>query len=327
MLILSRSDTLVLADLPACVAAVRAAFAAHGRGRSLGVARVHLRGLEGGEFHLTAGGLSLDDGEGAIGLKLNGRFPPVGGQGGQRVAGAVLLSDAATGRPLALLDSMLVTSLRTAAITAVVVDLLARRDASSALLVGAGRQARGQVDALRESGRVSVLSVFDLSPSQAEEVAAYARQTGLEARAVGNVRDAASRSDVIVTVTPARAPILFAEDVSPGSLVVALGADGPGKQELDVELLSRASVVVDITEQAAASGELQHALAGGGMTIGDVHAELGQILVGDRPGRTSDEELFVFDGTGTAFQDLAAAMLLVERAEAGGFGLNVALDA
>jgi ornithine cyclodeaminase/alanine dehydrogenase-like protein (mu-crystallin family) len=326
VLILNRTETREVASLPACIDAVESAFAEYGRGNSLGMARVHLSGLDGGVFHLTAGGLAGEP-DGAVALKLNGRFPPPGGVGGQRVTGAILMSDAATGTPLALLDSMVVTSLRTAAVTAVVVRALARKGASSALLVGAGRQGKGQMEALAAVGGIDRLAVYDVVADSAEALAADARALGLDARAVDEVGSVAGDCDVVVTITPARAPVLRAADVSPGTLVVALGADGPGKQELEPELLAGALVVVDVVEQAADSGELQHALAAGLMTPADVHAELGAILAGTRPGRTSDDQIVVFDGTGTALQDLAAATLLVGEARRRGLGLEIDLAA
>jgi ornithine cyclodeaminase/alanine dehydrogenase-like protein (mu-crystallin family) len=157
--------------------------------------------------------------------------------------------------------------------------------------------------------------------------AGYARELGLDAEAVDDVGAAARRSEVIVTITPARTPIVQADDVAPGTLVVALGADGPGKQELDPALLLRGLVVVDILEQAADSGDLQHALAAGLMRREDVHAELGQIVAGVRPGRSADDQTFVFDGTGTALQDVAAARLLVDEARRAGLGVDVDLTA
>ena len=109
--------------------------------------------------------------------------------------------------------------------------------------------------------------------------------------------------------------------------MLALGADAPGKQELEPELLTEAFVVPDILEQAAESGELQHALGAGLMTREGVHAELGEILAGARHGRTDARQTFVFDGTGTALQDLAAATLLLEEARRRGVGLEVELQA
>ena len=154
MLVLTRSDTLELASLPDCIDAVAGAFRAYGEGRSLGAGRLHLHGLGGGAFHLTAGGIAFDGARGVVGAKLNGRFPPLDGETGQRLAGRSSSPMLATGMPAALLDSAVVTGLRTAAVTAVVAGTLARPDAESALLVGAGRQGRWQVDALAATGRI-----------------------------------------------------------------------------------------------------------------------------------------------------------------------------
>jgi alanine dehydrogenase len=326
MLILSRSETTRLASLPECIDAVESAFRIHGSGGSLGAARIHLSGIEGGVFHLVAGGFKTGAGTGSVGVKFNGRFPPAEAGGGQRVSGTVLISDAATGKPAALLDSMVVTSLRTAAITAVVCRALGPANATAALLIGAGRQARGQLDALRSATKVSSVAVFDLDPSRAEDVAGHARTLGLEASVVDDVRGAAGTSQIIVTVTPAQAPILRDADVGQGTLVVALGADAPGKQELDPWLVARSRLVVDLVEQAADSGELQHALAAGLMTRDDVHAELAQILVGDRQARAEDGDTIVFDGTGTALQDVAAANVLISAARRQGIGLELDLE-
>jgi alanine dehydrogenase len=326
VLILRRAETIELSDLLLpCIQAVREAFIAYGSGHSLGMARMHIDALEGGVFHLTAGGLRDGDG-GRVGLKLNGRFPPGPGGHGQRVTGAILLSDATTGTPVALMDSMVVTGLRTAAITAVVVEELARPDASRALLIGAGRQGRGQVDALVATGRIRWLAIADAIAEQAEVLARYAAERGLDARAVDDPRATAGEADVVVTITPSREPILGAGDVAGGAVVIALGADGPGKQELDPGLLAASLLVVDNLEQAAASGDLQHALAAGVITREQVHAELGDILAGTVAGRTSSEQTFVFDGTGTALQDIAAASLVATEAQRRGIGLELALD-
>ena len=327
MLVLRRPETLELSDLLVpCIEAVREAFVAYGSGRSLGMARLHVGGLEGGVFHLTVGGIRDETGGGTVGLKLNGRFPPTAGGHGQRVTGAILLSDATTGAPVALMDSMVVTGLRTAAVTTVVVEALARPGSLRALLVGAGRQGRGQVDALVATGRVAHLTVADLIPEQAEMVAAYAAQHGLEAAVATDPRAAVAETDVVVTITPSRGPLFGAGDISEGVVVVALGVDGPGKQELDPRLLARSLVVVDNLEQAAASGELQHALAAGVMTREQVYAELADLLAGTVAGRTSAKQTFVFDGTGTALQDIAAASLLAAEARRRGIGLEIALD-
>jgi len=240
------------------------------------------------------------------------------------VSGAMLLQDAASGRPLALLDSQVITVLRTAAATAVAVRHLARPGSRRALLVGAGRQAPAQVEALATVLRLEQLAVWDVQPASAERLAGHASSLGVPAHVPPSAAAGAQDSDVIVTVTPALAPVLRADEVPPGALVVAIGADGPGKQEHEPALLARSKVVVDVLEQAATSGELAHALAAGLMAPEDVYAELGEIVAGAKPGRTSDGETIVFDATGTALQDVAAALVIVEAARARGVGLEVA---
>lgn len=324
MRILRRSDTLGLIGLEECVPAVEEAFRLHGLRRTLEARRAHVPALSGGAFHITAGGVARGD-VGVVGIKLNGRFPPAHAGGSQRVSGAILLADAATGAPLALMDSMVVTGVRTAAVTVIATRLLARRDAERALLVGAGRQAAGQVEALAMSGRISRVDVHDLVSANAERIADGARALGLEATVADDVRAAARKSDVVVTVTPATTPILMAGDVSSGGLVIALGADGPGKQELDPRLLAESKVVVDVIEQAQESGELQHALRAELLSSADVYAELGEVVAGVKPGRTSADETFIFDATGTALQDVAAAELLLSVAQSRGLGVVVEL--
>jgi alanine dehydrogenase len=326
MRILTRSETLGTIGLEDCVSVVEDAFRARGMGTSLEARRIHVPALMGGVFHVTAGGLTVSREEGVVGVKVNGRFPPAGPGQSQRVSGAIFLVDAVDGTPLALVDSMLVTGIRTAAVTVVVTRLLAREGASTALLVGAGRQAQGQIDALRLAG-IRRISIHDLAPERAEELVAYAAQQGLESWRAADLRDAARASEVVVTITPAAAPILRDADVSPGAVVIALGADGPGKQELDPFILAGSTVVVDILDQAVESGELQHALASGLMRREDVHAELGDLVAGVKPARTDPSQRFVFDGTGTAIQDVAAATLLVRIAEERGLGLVLDLAA
>jgi alanine dehydrogenase len=134
-------------------------------------------------------------------------------------------------------------------------------------------------------------------------------------------------SDISVTCTTSRRAILHPGDVRAGSFVAAVGADNPEKQEIEPALLAASTVVVDVLEQCATIGDLHHALDAGVMTRADVHAELGEIVAGRRPGRAADDEIIVFDSTGTALQDVAAAALVYERAVAAGRGARVNLTA
>jgi ornithine cyclodeaminase/alanine dehydrogenase-like protein (mu-crystallin family) len=142
---------------------------------------------------------------------------------------------------------------------------------------------------------------------------------------MADLTDAARESDVIVTCTPSRAPILGPGDVRAGTFIAAVGADHPEKHEIAPALMAASRIVVDILEQAATMGDLHHALAAGVLTRSDVHAELGEVVAGRKPGRRSPQETIVFDSTGMALQDVAAAAAVYERAVAEGRGLAVSL--
>lgn len=143
---------------------------------------------------------------------------------------------------------------------------------------------------------------------------------GIEAEAVMDFAAGTKQSDVIVTCTPAKKAFLLREHVRPGAFIAAVGADSDDKGEIDPQLMRSAKVVADIREQCAAIGDLHHAIAAGAMKATDVHAELGEVVAGRKHGRASADEIFVFDSTGTALQDVAAAAIVYERAAASGRG-------
>ena len=127
-------------------------------------------------------------------------------------------------------------------------------------------------------------------------------------------------SDIILTCTTSRTPILHASDVKPGAFIAAVGADNPAKSEIDPELMAASAVVTDITEQSATIGDLHHAIAAGLVTRDHVRAELGQVVAGAKRGRIFDDEIIIFDSTGAGFQDTAAAAIVYERARQRGIG-------
>jgi ornithine cyclodeaminase/alanine dehydrogenase-like protein (mu-crystallin family) len=148
-------------------------------------------------------------------------------------------------------------------------------------------------------------------------------ETQLAIEAVSTVHDGTHRSDVIVTCTPSRIPFLTPSDVPPGAFVAAIGADSPEKRELDARLVAAHKLVVDSAAQCAAVGELHHAIAGGFMEIESIYADLADLVIGRRVGRTSEDETFIFDATGTAFQDVAAAAIAYHAAVRAGVGVQV----
>jgi len=224
------------------------------------------------------------------------------------------------------MESGSVTALRTAAASAVAARVLARRDARTATIVGCGVQGELQLAALAAALGLERVRLVDADVARARALAERAQAMGLHAEVASDVHAALRASDLVVTCTPSRRAFVALEDIAPGTFIAAVGADSQGKQELDPALVASATLVVDVLEQCAEIGELQHALAAGLMTRAQVHAELAAVVAGRRPGRTRDDEITIFDSSGTALQDVAAAIAVYEKARATGRGTEVKLD-
>jgi alanine dehydrogenase len=326
LLILKKSEIASLLTLADCIPVVEEAFRMRAEGRALAPGLMHID-ADGGEFHIKGGGLRLD--RTYVALKANGGFFQNRKlRGLPNIQGVILLFDGGTGTPLAVMDSIDITILRTGAATAIAARVLARPGASTALICGCGNQGRVQLAALRHAlPALRLAFAYDLDPAAARTFAAEtAAAFGLEVTPETDLGRAASRSDVIVTCTPAKAPFLLKRHVRPGTFVAAVGADSPDKQELEPALLAGAKVVVDVLDQCARVGELHHALDAGLLTAADVHGELGEILAGRRPGRTDDVEITIFDETGTALQDAAAAVAVYRKALERGLGIRAEMS-
>ena len=323
-LVLTRRDVAGLLDMEACIDAVERAFRLHAEGATVapGVLGAH---VEGGGFHVKTAGLT--GAERVFAAKVNANFPGNPAHHAlPTIQGVIALFDLEAGRVLALLDSIEVTSRRTAAATAVAARHLAREDASVVTVAGCGEQGRSQLRALSRVRRVRSAFAFDRDAESAARYASeMARELGIEVAPVSALGDAARRSDIVVACTPATSWILGTADVAPGAFVAAVGADAPTKQEIEPALMAASAVVVDVLEQCATIGDLHHAIDAGVMRREDVRAELADVVSGRVEGRRSDDEIVVFDSTGTALQDVAAAALVYERATASGVGTIVDL--
>ncbi|HXI32619.1 MAG TPA: ornithine cyclodeaminase family protein [Gemmatimonadales bacterium] len=323
-LLLTRSDVADLLDLDVCIAAVEEAFRAHGTSRPpTGVLGMP---VPGGGFHIKAGVLEVG-GRPYFAAKTNANFPANPSRHKlPTIQGVIVLADAERGTPLAVLDSGEITSLRTAAATAVAARHLARADAHSTAIIGCGVQGRVQLKAVASVRKIDQVRLYDRDPGHAEKMArAMRRAVKAEITIVDSPRAAARPSDIVITCTSSHEPLLTAGDVMAGSFVAGVGADHPEKNELAPALLAASRVVVDVLDQAATIGDLHHALAAGAMTREDVAAELGAIVAGRAPGRTTAEQVFVFDSTGMALQDVAAAVVVYERARKTRRGVKVRL--
>ncbi len=238
-------------------------------------------------------------------------------------SGLMILFSARTGRVEALLlDNGYLTDVRTAAAGAVAVRALAREDASVAAIFGTGLQARMQLRALCLVRPIRRVAIWGRDPGKAEALASeMAAELGVEARAEADPEAAMSGADIIVTTTPARAPILQAEWLAPGQHVTAMGSDQDGKNELDPRCLLRADAYVpDRLSQAERLGELRAAIAAGLVGTERDFSELGDVVSGAAPGRLSADDITIADLTGTGVQDTVIATLACARAEAAGAG-------
>ncbi len=317
-LLLHRSEVAQLLDFDTSLKVVEDAFRLYAQGKGLKSGLMNVDSVD-GEFHIKAGALVL--GRRLFALKVNGGFfhnPERFSM--PSIQGVIVLCDGENGYPLAVMDSSEITMKRTGAAAAVAAKHLARHGSSVLTICGCGVQGRIQVQAMSRVLPIRNIFLFDVDKAKAESLAKeMSKHLGIRTEVSASLETCVRASDVCVTCTPAHQFYLRKEDVAPGTFIAAMGADSPDKQELDPELLITNKVVVDILEQCEEVGELHHAL-GKGMRREDVHAELGEIIAGQKMGRTSEEEIIIFDATGTALQDVAAAAAAYENAMLYGAG-------
>ena len=256
-----------------------------------------------GEFHIKTAHI---DGVPHIAVKVASGFYANATQGLPTGSGLMALFDAATGLPSALLlDNGYLTDVRTGAAGAVAAECLARRDIETVGVIGSGVQARHQVRCLRTVRTFRRVIAWSPHPERLARYCSEIRADGVDAVAAADVAEVCAAADVLITATPSREPLVRAEWLKSGTHVTAVGSDTPGKQELSAFCLIRADlVVVDRISQCASFGELKHALDAG---MKQEAVELGQIVAGKHPGRTSDDQITIADLTGVGFQDTAIA--------------------
>lgn len=308
--------------------AVERGFAAMTAGQGVSPPPMHLAGGD-GVFHVKGAGFAGDaltaGGRAYVAFKVNGNFPANPERGLPTIQGAIVLCDGDDGSVLALMDSIEVTLQRTAAATAVAASHLARPDASVVTICGCGAQAYAQLQALKDVLPLASGFAWDRDPARAAALVRAAAALGLSLAVASDLLGATRQSDVIVTCTTATVPFLHPRHVPPGAFVAAVGADNPAKSEIAPALMARAKVVPDVLAQCLTMGDLHHAVAAGAMSAAGVHAELGELVIGARPGRSHALDIMVFDSTGAATQDVASAAMIYERACQADAGLGVDL--
>jgi alanine dehydrogenase len=263
-----------------------------------------------------------------IGFKMVSIWGDNPAQGLPAIVAIAMVVDANTGQPLALLNGETLTALRTGAGGGLAADLLARPDAGVVAVFGSGVQARAQLEAVCVVRQVKEVRIFGRTPSSVEkfaaEVAAWPNAPQVESS--GSRREAIAGADIVITATTSDKPVFDGRDLSPGTHVTAVGSYAPHMQEVDEETIRRSKIVVDSLQACLAeAGDLIVALEKNVIGKLDIHAELGQIVNGERSARESREEITFFKSVGLAVQDAAAANAVLREAEAQGLGTVVRL--
>ena len=256
-----------------------------------------------------------------LGLKSGGYWPGNADKGLTNHQSTVFLFDADTGKCRAVVGGNLLTALRTAAAAAVSVAHLARKDSKVLGMIGAGHQATFQLQAVAEQRKFEKVVAWNRSPEKLASLEKVAGELGLPFESV-SLDDLGAQADVIVTIVSSQAAILKDTQVKPGTHIACMGTDTKGKQEVEAALVARATVFTDEIAQSISIGEAQHAISAGTLKQADI-AEIGAVINGDHPGRTSDDQVTLFDGTGVGLQDLAVASKVVDLAVEKGIAIEV----
>jgi ornithine cyclodeaminase/alanine dehydrogenase len=323
-LILSSKDVAGLLDPGATVEAVEDGFRLHGEGKTRMPSKVYLPLPEHeGDFRAMpvyipgAAPNSVDGGTARAGVKWINAHPQNPARHGlPAVIGVFILSNPETALPLAVMDATELTHFRTGAAAAVATKHLARADARTLGIIGCGAQAPAVLQCHGEVRRFEEIRLHDAVGQKATSLAE--RCTGLPCRT--STLEEAAGADVICTLTPSRSPFVMRAMLRPGTHVNALGADAPGKQELESRIICDAAVYLDDIEQASESGEVNVPLKTGDLATSDIAGTLGQVVAGIIRGRSGEDEITVFDSTGLAVQDLAVATNVYEAARELGIG-------
>lgn len=311
-LLLTSRDIQKILNMRKAVSIVERAFRSYGNGRSQMPAKSYLFLKKyNGDFRSMPA--YLED-FAAAGVKWVNAHPGNHKYKLPPVMGLVILSDVRNGFPLAVMDATYLTNVRTGSGAAVAAKYLARKDSKAAAFIGTGNQARAQLLGLLEIFRLRSVKAFSIDLKSEKQFLAFCKQVKVNAVFCRNIRECVHGADIVVTTTPSRKPIVKREWILPGTHINAIGADAPGKEELDPQILTHAKVVIDDWQQAVHSGEVNVPITKGILKKHQIYASLGQIVAGIRKGRASSSEITVFDSTGLSIQDIACADYIYKRA-------------
>jgi alanine dehydrogenase len=303
-LMLDRNTIKPLIKMQDVIKVVEEAFRMCGEGKGKMPGKTYVS-VERGDFRAMPAALP-----GCAGVKWVNVHPQNPSLGLPSVMAVLIYSDPDTGYPLAIMDATETTAYRTGAASAIASKYLARREPHTLGIIGAGFQAHTQILAHAELFRLSSINVFDVSQVAVDRLAQSLPHLSIR----GCPIQEAMASDIVCTLTPSRSPVVKREWVVPGTHINAVGADAPGKQELESSILKEAMVVVDDLKQASSSGEINVPIHAGVYSIDEIYGTLPDVVAGKKKGRTDSKAITVFDSTGIAIEDLAVAKLLFDRA-------------
>ena len=307
-LLLDRNSIKNLIRISDVVNVVEEAFRMCGEGRGKMPAKTYLS-LEHGDFRAMPAALP-----GSAGVKWVNVHPKNPSRGLPSIMAILVYNDPETGYPLAVMDATEITAYRTGAAAAIASKYLARHNSHTIGIIGAGFQAHTQILAHAELFNSITVNVFDVSKAAVDRLTQSLPQFPIKNCSIQE----AVKSDVVCTLTPSQSPIIRKEWIKPGIHINAVGADAPGKQELDPSIIKDSIVVVDDIKQASGSGEINVPIQKGIYSVSELYGTLAEVVAGKKKGRAHNNDVTVFDSTGIAVEDIAVAKLLFEKAQHGG---------
>jgi alanine dehydrogenase len=311
-LILTQKDIARLADMKTAMLAVETAFRAQALGKVIMPPKVYMPLPDGSDFRAMPACVPA---LGACGIKWVNVHPSNQRRAMPTVMGIVIINDPKTGFPTAIIDGLSITRLRTGASAAVAAKALARRESSTVSLIGCGAQAHYQLLGLNSAFRIKQVKVWGYRRGEAAQFCKKeAGKFAFKLIPSQNIKECVLGSDIVVTITSSRKVLVYKQWIKPGTHINAIGADAPGKQELDPEILKKSIIVVDDLTQALHGGEINVPISKGLLKPSSIHANLGDILIGRKRTRTTNEQITVFDSTGIAIHDVALARAIVQKA-------------
>lgn len=311
-LILTSKDIYPLIDMRSAVKSIAQSFAAFARQKAHMPPKVYLDlSRFGGDFRAMP---AWDENLNLCSLKWVNAHPLNQKYGLPSVMAVIILNDPRSAFPLAIMDGTLLTSVRTGAAGGVAVKYLSKKSSRVLGLVGCGRQALTQIEGISGVRSIEEIRLWDISHTQVRKLQTLLRKKSYRVIVCKSIHECTKPCDIVVSTTPSRKALIPFSAISPGTHINAIGADAPGKQELDIKILKHAKIVIDAWEQACHSGEINVAFRKKILTRKNVHAEIGQIVAGQKKGRTHEDEITVFDSTGLAIQDTAVAGLIYRTA-------------